>query len=179
MNITSPKENSEVEGPNITISGVSDPNAKVTVSVSRVPEGAAAKAAVTNPQQETDADDEGNWSVTVAGVESGKYTAHAADGLTEDTTTFFVVDPSVGSDSSATEGGSDSSATEGASDTSSTETDASTGGKDEDSPSKPESGGNKDELADTGANGVLIAAGAALILALAGAGVLFARRKKA
>ncbi|WP_152666882.1 choice-of-anchor G family protein [Arthrobacter sp. YC-RL1] len=199
VGITSPKENAEVEGPSIVISGVSDPNAKVTVTVARVPEGAAAKAAVTDPQQQIDADDKGNWSVTVAGVEAGKYTAHAADGRTEDTTTFVVYDPAAesdsdssateggsdssategGSDSSATEGGSDSSATEGASDSSSTEANASADGKDDDSSSKHDSDGKKDELADTGANGVLIAAGAALMLALAGAGILFARRKKA
>ncbi|WP_461635944.1 LPXTG cell wall anchor domain-containing protein [Glutamicibacter soli] len=172
------------------ISGVSDPNAKVTVTVARVSEGAAAKAALTDPQQQIDADDQGNWSVTVAGVEAGKYTAHAADGRTEDTTTFVVYDPSAesdsdssategGSDSSATEGGSDSSATEGAGDSSSTEANASADGKDNGSSSKHDSDGKKDELADTGANGVLIAAGAALMLALAGAGILFARRKKA
>jgi len=199
VGITSPKENSEVEGPSIVISGVSDPNAKVTVTVARVSEGAAAKAALTDPQQQIDADDQGNWSVTVAGVEAGKYTAHAADGRTEDTTTFVVYDPSAesdsdssateggsdssategGSDSSATEGGSDSSATEGASDSSSTEANASADGKDNGSSSKHDSDGKKDDLADTGANGVLIAAGAALMLALAGAGILFARRKKA
>ncbi|NAZ15130.1 choice-of-anchor G family protein [Glutamicibacter soli] len=190
VGITSPKENSEVEGPSIVISGVSDPNAKVTVTVARVSEGAAATAALTDPQQQIDADDQGNWSVTVAGVEAGKYTAHAADGRTEDTTTFVVYDPSAesdsdssategGSDSSATEGGSDSSATEGASDSSSTEANASADGKDNGSSSKHDSDGKKDELADTGANGVLIAAGAALMLALAGAGILFARRKKA
>ena len=190
VGITSPKENSEVEGPSIMISGVSDPNAKVTVTVARVSEGAVAKAAMTDPQQQIDADDEGNWSVTVAGVEAGKYTAHAADGRTEDTTSFVVYDPSAesdsdssategGSDSSATEGGSDSSATEGASDSSATEANASADGKDKDSASMPESDGKKDELADTGANGVLLAASAALMLALAGAGILFARRKKA